>query len=168
MRKLNISIFTKYILILGLAAFLLNINIIHFDEELLIALNSMAFFAILYKLTGKMLMAMFCAYSDLIYLTFAFLLHVINLSLVTCKHYIPWIVAITNSYEIWLAINKIQLNVLLNNMNLGLYSLYSPSSMLIANSLKKLNLSNKFISFSNSASQSNVCVDNNINTIINW
>lgn len=167
MRKINITVFIKFLLILGLAALLLNINVIHFDEELLIALNSMAFFAILYRLTGKMVMAMFCSYSDLIYLTFAFLLHVINLSLVTCKHYIPWIVAITNSYEIWLAINKIQLNVLLNNMNLGVYSLYSPSSMLIANSLKKLNPSRGLISFSNSASQSNV-FDNNISTIINW
>lgn len=89
MKKLNIAIFTKILLVLGLAATLLNINIIHFDEELLIALNSLTFFWILYKLTGKMLMGMFCAYSDLIYLTFAFLLHVINLSLVTCKHYIP-------------------------------------------------------------------------------
>jgi len=166
MKKINISIFSKFILVLGLAAALLNGNIIHFDEELLIALNSLTFFWILYKLTGKMLMNMFCSYSDLIYLTFAFLLHVINLSLVTCKHYIPWIVAITNSYEIWLTISKIQLNVLLNNMNLGVYSLYSPSSILIANGLKnfiQFSSTNNFVSSFNNIRVS----DGNINSILN-
>jgi hypothetical protein len=165
MKKINISIFSKFILVLGLAAALLNGNIIHFDEELLIALNSLTFFWILYKLTGKMLMNMFCSYSDLIYLTFAFLLHVINLSLVTCKHYIPWIVAITNSYEIWLTISKIQLNVLLNNMNLGVYSLYSPSSILIANGLKNFTHSSAS-TFINSFDNIKVS-DGNINSIIN-
>lgn len=165
MKKINISVFSKFILILGFTAALLNGNIIHFDEELLIALNSLTFFWILYKLTGKMLMNMFCSYSDLIYLTFAFLLHVINLSLVTCKHYIPWIVAITNSYEIWLTISKIQLNVLLNNMNLGVYSLYSPSSILIANGLKNFTHSSASI-FINSFENIKVS-DGNINSIIN-
>ena len=165
MKKINISVFSKFILILGLTAALLNGNIIHFDEELLIALNSLTFFWILYKLTGKMLMNMFCSYSDLIYLTFAFLLHVINLSLVTCKHYIPWIVAITNSYEIWLTISKIQLNVLLNNMNLGVYSLYSPSSILIANGLKNFTHSSAS-TFINSFQNIKVS-DGNINSIIN-
>lgn len=166
MKKINISIFTKFFLILGLTAALLNSNVLHFDEELLIALNSLTFFWILYKLTGKMLMNMFSAYSDLIYLTFAFLLHVINLSLVTCKHYIPWIVAITNSYEVWLTISKIQLNILLNNMNLGVYSLYSPSSILIANGLKnfiQFSSTNNFVSSFNNIRVS----DGNINSILN-
>ena len=167
MKKLNISVLSKFLLILGLITFLLNINIIHFDEELLIALNSLTFFWILYKLTGKMLMTMFCSYSDLIYLTFGFLLHVIHLSLITCKHYIPWIVAITNSYEIWLTINKIQLNVLLNNMNLGVYSLYSPSSILIANGLKTLTGDNRMDTFIHSI-MANKISDSNINRVINW
>lgn len=158
--------FFKVFLTLGLTATLLNTNIIHFDEELLIGLNSLTFFWILYKLTGKMLMNMFCTYSDLIYLTFAFLLHVINLSLVTCKHYIPWIVAITNSYEIWLTMSKIQLSVLLNNMNLGVYSLYSPSSILIINGLKtftQFSFKSNFVYLSTH----NRVYDGNINSIIN-
>ncbi len=43
-KKINISIFVKIFLTLGLVFTLLNNNIIHFDEELLIGLNSLTFF----------------------------------------------------------------------------------------------------------------------------
>jgi len=81
----NRTLFIRIILIAGLVASLLNTELLHFDEEFFIGIFSCIFFFTLYKLMYSTITAMFFQHCDIVYVTLAFLLHIILLSLQVCK-----------------------------------------------------------------------------------
>ena len=82
---MNGGIYGRTLVIGGFIAILLNAQILHFDEDFFIGIFSCIFFFTLYRLIRSTISGMFFQHCDLVYVTLAFLMHTILVSLEVCK-----------------------------------------------------------------------------------
>lgn len=84
------GIYSRTLVIGGLIAILLNAQVLHFDEEFFIGIFSCIFFFTLYRLIRLTLAGMFFQHCDLVYVTLAFLMNSILVTLQVCKQLLSW------------------------------------------------------------------------------
>lgn len=101
--------YSRTLIIGGLIAILLNAQVLHFDEEFFIGIFSCIFFFTLYTLIKGTLSGMFFQHCDLIYVTLAFLMHTILVTLQVCKQLLCWTLLKLHANELWtlLSYNKL-------------------------------------------------------------
>jgi hypothetical protein len=85
MNTKNNNLYLKIILIAGLVTSLMNLNILAFNEEFLIAIISCVFFGILIIVSKHIIRAILFKEIDTIFLVFVFLLYTIKQTLITAK-----------------------------------------------------------------------------------
>lgn len=95
------STYSRTLVLGGLIAILLNAQVLHFDEEFFIGIFSCIFFFTLYRLIKGSLSGMFFQYCDLVYVTLAFLMHTILVSLHICKQLLSWTLVKLHANELW-------------------------------------------------------------------
>ena len=85
----------------GLIAILLNAQVLHFDEEFFIGIFSCIFFFTLYRLIRLTLSGMFFQHCDLVYVSLAFLMHTILVTLQVCNQLLSWTLLKLHANELW-------------------------------------------------------------------
>lgn len=98
---MNGGIYWRTLILGGLIAILLNAQLLHFDEEFFIGIFSCIFFFTLYRLIRGSLSGMFFQHCDLVYVTLAFLMHTILVSLQVCKQLLNWTLLKLHANELW-------------------------------------------------------------------
>lgn len=98
---MNSNTYWRTLVIGGLVAILLNAQVLHFDEEFFIGIFSCIFFFTLYRLIRLTLSGMFFQYCDLVYVTLAFLMHTILVTLQICKQLLSWTLLKLHANELW-------------------------------------------------------------------
>ena len=99
------GMYWRTLIIGGLIAILLNAQVLHFDEEFFIGIFSCIFFFTLYRLIKGSLSSMFFQHCNLVYVTLAFLMHTILVSLQICKQLLNWTLLKLHANELWTLLN---------------------------------------------------------------